>query len=60
MERLNREVKRRCDVVGAPLQERDDERQVERRYFSQASMERRKTAAQENAARPPLRLAPMR
>jgi putative transposase len=74
-ERLNREVKRRTDVVGvfpdvpsvlrlvgAVLSEVDDEWQVERRYFSQESMGKLFTSGLEMAevAAGAPRLAPVR
>jgi putative transposase len=74
LERLNREVKRRADVVGvfpdsasvvrlvgALLMEVDDEWQIGRRYFSQESM--RKLDEPETLVDPspaPLRLPPVR
>lgn len=72
LERLNREVKRRTDVVqvfptdgavlrlaGAILLEVADEWTVERRYFSQSSMQRLNTPIVEPAEAGP-RLAPVR
>lgn len=74
LERLNREVKRRTDVVGifpdgsavarlvgAVLLELDDEWEIERRYFSQESMH--KLLAPETLLEPTVvapRLAPVR
>lgn len=75
LERLNKEVKRRADVVGifpdipsvyrlvgALLMEIDDEWQVGRRYFSLDSMRRlQQPSLEEIQAGPtPLRLAPVR
>jgi putative transposase len=74
LERLNREVKRRTEVVGvfpdgpsiirlvgSVLLEIDDEWQIERRYFSLESMQKLKEpAAAQPTASSPLRLAPVR
>ena len=74
LERLNREVKRRTDVVGifpdgkavlrlvgSVLMEIDDEWRVGRRYFSLESMRKLKEAGEEALPLPaPLRLAPIR
>jgi putative transposase len=74
LERLNREVKRRTDIVGvfpdqesvlrlvgSVLLEIDDEWHIERRYFSQDSMRKlREPSAETLASAGPLRLGPMR
>jgi transposase-like protein len=74
LERLNREVKRRTDIVGvfpdresvlrlvgSVLLEIDDEWQIERRYFSQESMRKLHEPSSEiPASHGPLRLGPIR
>lgn len=74
LERLNREVKRRTDIVGvfpdqdsvirlvgSVLLEIDDEWQIERRYFSQDSMRKLREPSSDIPASPgPLRLGPIR
>ena len=74
LERLNREVKRRTDIVGvfpdqeavlrlvgSVLLEIDDEWQVERRYFSQDSMRKLHEASSDMpSSAGPLRLGPIR
>jgi putative transposase len=74
LERLNREVKRRTNVVcifpdadsvlrpvGSVLIEINDERQAGRRYFSLESMRRLEEPEEVHLSLPtPLRLAPIR
>lgn len=74
LERLNREVKRRTDIVGvfpdqesvlrlvgSVLLEIDDEWHVERRYFSQDSMRKlHEPSSDTPASAGPLRLGPIR
>jgi putative transposase len=74
LERLNREFKRRTDIVGvfpnpdsvirlvgSVLLEIDDEWQIERRYFGQESMRKLREPASEPLPTPgSLRLSPIR